>query len=78
MARLLTSPLGLAVLAGIAAGGLTPSAPASILLSFSDPSGLSAEAEFTVSGFAELTVRLKNTILGGWNSRPIPADFSEP
>ena len=64
MARLSTSPLGLAVFAGIAAGGLTPPVPASILLSFSDPSGLSAEAEFTVSGFAELTVRLKNTSTG--------------
>lgn len=49
---------------------VAPAASASQLFIFSDPSGLSAEAEFTLLGPTTLEVRLKNTSTG------VPNGFS--
>ncbi len=53
-----------------AALALTSSSSASLLFIFTDASGLSAEAEFSVTGATELTIRLKNTSTG------VPDGFS--
>ena len=53
-----------------AALALTSSSSASLLFIYTDASGLSAEAEFSVTGATELTIRLKNTSTG------VPDGFS--
>ncbi|MBY0311348.1 MAG: hypothetical protein K2W85_04715 [Phycisphaerales bacterium] len=49
---------------GLAAGLVLASSASAITVSASDPSGLAAEAQFTITGPAQLTVRLKNTSTG--------------
>ena len=68
--KLLRTQVMQAALGGLALGVLAPPATAGFVFTFDDGSGLSAEAEFTLTGPTTLVVRLKNTSTG------IPGGFS--